>query len=77
MDHLRQRGSLLVLVQFVNWFDRFQTRPVIFKPGSVCFQTFTPKALANCSPGLLQPWAHIEVEEETLKAFDRVEPFQG
>jgi hypothetical protein len=37
----------------------------------------TPKALANESPGLLQPWVHVELEEETLKAFDRDEPFQG
>jgi hypothetical protein len=37
----------------------------------------TPKALANSSPGLLQPWVHVEREEETLKAFDRDEPFQG
>jgi hypothetical protein len=37
----------------------------------------TPKALANSSPGLFQPWVHSEQEEETLKAFDRYKPFQG
>jgi hypothetical protein len=41
------------------------------------FKRGTPKALANSSPGLLQPWVHVELEEETLKAFDRDEPFQG
>jgi hypothetical protein len=41
------------------------------------FKRGTPKAFANSSPGLLQPWVHVEVKEETLKAFDWDEPLQG
>jgi hypothetical protein len=31
----------------------------------------TPKALANFSPGLLQPWAEEVKDQKTLKALGR------
>jgi len=37
----------------------------------------TPKALANWSPGLLQPWGNKWNLIRTLKAFGWDEPFQG
>src|SRR5690348_6862738 len=45
--------------------------------GQFAVESGTPKALANCSPGLVQPWVTCGTLNQTLKAFGSDEPFQS
>ena len=45
--------------------------------GQFGVEPVTPKALANWSPGLVQPWVTCGTLNQTLKAFGWDEPFQG